>query len=162
MNDILKALSTPLWWLSVIIAGFAVNIAAAYAKPLLDRFLSSISSRYKAWSTDRKERIGKVSFYLLDHPQEAADLRGQVLHLTLKLVLVVAAGLFFTQALEFIAETSNLVWQAYIWLKIFIYFCTAVWAVVLFRRYVLFGAILKDYDNSVYSAADRYQLKKYD
>ena len=83
MTDIVKVLSSPFWWLSVIFAGFAVNISAAYAKPFVDRFLSAISRRYRTWSVDRKERISKVSFYLLEHPQEAADLRGQVLHLTL-------------------------------------------------------------------------------
>ena len=162
MTDIVKVLSSPLWWLSVIFAGFAVNIAAAYAKPFVDRFLSAISRRYRTWSVDRKERITNVSLYLLEHPQEAADLRGQVLHLTLKMVLAIAAGLFFTQTLKFVAETSNLMWQAYLWLKILIYFSATMWTIILFRHYLLLASILKDYDSSVYSAADRFRSKKYD
>ena len=92
MNEIVEAISSPVWWASVVVAGFLVNIIAAYAKPVVDRLLSAMSGRYRVWSEDRKQRIGKVSYYLLEHPQEASDLRGQVLHLTLKMLLVIVSG----------------------------------------------------------------------
>lgn len=155
-------MTSPLWWFTAIIAGFLVNILAAYAKPIVDRLLSSVSKRYSVWSTDRKERIGRVSYYLLNHPQEAADLRGQVLHLTLKMVLAVAAGLFFTQGFEFLSRAVDFPWEAYLWLKIVIYFTVTLITIILFRRYRLLATILRDYDASIYSADDRFREQKYD
>ena len=162
MKDIVDVLTSPLWWFTAIIAGLLVNILAAYTKPFLDRFLSAISKRYRVWSADRKERIGKVSFYLLEHPDEAADLRGQVVHLTLKMVLAIAAGLFFSQGFEFLAGAVEFTWEAYFWLKIVIYFTVTLITIVLFQRYRLLASILKDYDSSIYSAVDRFRKKKYD
>lgn len=162
MIDIFDTMTSPVWWFTVVLTSFAVNIIAAYTKPFLDNFLSSISDRYKAWSTDRKKRIGKVSYYLLEHPQEASDLRGQVVHLTLKIILVIAIGLFSIQVVDFMDETTGAGLRTYIWLKIVIYFCATSTTMALFKKYILLSSILKDYDKSVYSASDRYRLKKYE
>lgn len=161
MNSIIDTLASPLWWLTAIISGLAVNILAAYIKPVLDKLLSSISKTYRKWSLDRKERVGKVAYYLLENPQELADLRGQVIHLTLKMILTITAGLFLSLGLEFIIEVSTIKEEAYLWLKIIIYFITSLITIYLFQKYRILALILKDCDVSVYSAADRYKLKKY-
>jgi len=78
------------------------------------------------------------------------------------MVLVIAAGLFFSQGFEFLAGAVEFTWEVYIWMKIAVYFTFTLITIVLFRRYRLLALILKDHDDAIYSAADRYRKKKYD
>jgi hypothetical protein len=43
LQNVIDDISKPSWWLSVIIAGFLVNLLSAYAKPVLDKSLARYS-----------------------------------------------------------------------------------------------------------------------
>ena len=45
MNELLTNLSSPSWWIGVVIVSFAINLASAYAKTPLDRALARFSTR---------------------------------------------------------------------------------------------------------------------
>jgi uncharacterized membrane protein len=47
MAELLDSLRSPTWWISVVVAGFIVNLLAAYAKPWTDRATAAISA---VWS----------------------------------------------------------------------------------------------------------------
>ena len=45
MNDFSRDLKSPGWWLGVVVVSFLINLAAAYAKPIIDRFFARMSER---------------------------------------------------------------------------------------------------------------------
>jgi hypothetical protein len=47
MDRIWKELGNPVWWFSVVAAGLALNIAAAYLKTWLDKLLSGLSRTFR-------------------------------------------------------------------------------------------------------------------
>jgi len=61
MDELIKQLSSPGWWLSVVVAGIGINLASAYLKPLVDRVLGRTSgwwaARLDAASTARNQWI---------------------------------------------------------------------------------------------------------
>ncbi len=57
MNELLTNLSSPSWWIGVVIVSFAINLASAYAKTPLDRALARFSTR-------RRKRFERTQ---LDH-----------------------------------------------------------------------------------------------
>jgi hypothetical protein len=52
VDEIVKVLSSPAWWISVVVVGIAVNIVSAYLKPYLDSRLS----RFSGWWRVRSEK----------------------------------------------------------------------------------------------------------
>ena len=64
MNEIFETLTTPQWWISVVIVGIAINIFSAYLKPLLDNRFSTMFSWWKVRTEkqrkERSELINKV------------------------------------------------------------------------------------------------------
>lgn len=52
MADLVNLVTSPAWWISTTIVAFVVNIAAAYAKPILDQLAAT-------WSTMRKKQVKK-------------------------------------------------------------------------------------------------------
>jgi hypothetical protein len=64
MNDFLDNLTSFWWWFSVVVVGLAVNLAAAYLKPQLDKYMSghfeSRRRRMDAVSKARSERIAAI------------------------------------------------------------------------------------------------------
>lgn len=53
MDEITKNLSSPTWWISVVLVGLLINLASAYLKPAIDRLMSILSQR---WLTKAHER----------------------------------------------------------------------------------------------------------
>jgi hypothetical protein len=47
MNDFLRNLISPGWWFGVVIVSFLINLAAVYAKPVIDRIASGMSQRWR-------------------------------------------------------------------------------------------------------------------
>jgi hypothetical protein len=45
MTDFFLNLKSPGWWLGVVVVSFVINLAAAYAKPTIDRCLARLSDR---------------------------------------------------------------------------------------------------------------------
>jgi hypothetical protein len=55
MSDLFNNLSSPSWWIGVVIVSFAINLASAYAKVPLDRALGRLSKR-KREKSERAQR----------------------------------------------------------------------------------------------------------
>jgi hypothetical protein len=64
MDELRTSLASPVWWVSVVIAGLLVNLAAAYVKPTLDHWIGRWSSSYRARTAAqaqaRAEQIAKL------------------------------------------------------------------------------------------------------
>ena len=48
MDELLQNLSSPAWWVSVVVAGVVVNVVAHYLRQLLDSRLARVSTRWAA------------------------------------------------------------------------------------------------------------------
>ena len=59
MVEFFKQLESPSWWLTVVFAGFLVNLAASYLKPLFDKVISKLSSKYRSQRKEAKDRYDK-------------------------------------------------------------------------------------------------------
>ncbi|EME0896106.1 hypothetical protein VXI18_004488 [Vibrio parahaemolyticus] len=56
MEEILKSIASPAWWFTAIIAGVFASLTASYSKPLLDKFGSRVSQKYKARVSAKKAK----------------------------------------------------------------------------------------------------------
>lgn len=56
MDEIIQALSSPVWWFSVVIAGILINIISSYMKNSIDNSLSKVSGWWKV----RNENVKKI------------------------------------------------------------------------------------------------------
>ena len=67
MEDIMKSILQPSWWVSVIIASFLVNLLSAYAKPVIDNLMARYSSkRRQEKALKDKERENLISEITMD------------------------------------------------------------------------------------------------
>ena len=62
MDEILKTITSPSWWIGVVGVSFVVNILSAYAKSPFDSLLGSISRHWQQRSeSSRKRRNAQIS-----------------------------------------------------------------------------------------------------
>ena len=65
MESIAENFKSPSWWISVVVAGVVLHIAAAYLKALLDRSVSLFSRRWsertQVKATQRREAVARLS-----------------------------------------------------------------------------------------------------
>jgi hypothetical protein len=47
MEEFFKSLTSPVWWLSVVIVGVIISVVGAYLKVWIDKFFSLLSSAWK-------------------------------------------------------------------------------------------------------------------
>jgi hypothetical protein len=52
MSEFIKALTSPAWWISVVVVGILINLASAYVKHFLDKRLAKGST----WWRNRTEK----------------------------------------------------------------------------------------------------------
>jgi hypothetical protein len=73
MNDFLQDISSLYWWLSVVVIGILVDIAARYIPDVLGK----VSSRFRVMAIERNERVAKEReekiTFLMQHPDEIVD-----------------------------------------------------------------------------------------
>lgn len=64
MDEFIRNLSSPAWWVGVVIVGVFINLVSAYAKPVLDRITSHFGDKWKKRSSERQkaydEEISKL------------------------------------------------------------------------------------------------------
>jgi hypothetical protein len=58
MDKFIKEISSPYWWIGVVIIGIAINIASSYLKNIIEFILSRISNN---WKLKQKERTIKTA-----------------------------------------------------------------------------------------------------
>lgn len=65
---------SPAWWLTSVLVAFVVNIASAYARSPLDRFLASRSVRRREQQAKRSaERVARIARLRGDHHEQAME-----------------------------------------------------------------------------------------
>jgi len=64
MENVIQDIMTPVWWITVVIAGIVVNVLAAYLKKLIDKWGASFSlsrrEKQVQLKLERGERIQKL------------------------------------------------------------------------------------------------------
>jgi hypothetical protein len=89
----MRELTSPIWWISVVVVGLAVNLASAYLKPRLDALLLRSSSRWRSRSAERLAR----------RRQAVDELRSNEKHLAFAYLRVISARLEGVQHFAFSA-----------------------------------------------------------
>lgn len=56
MEEFIKSLSSPSWWIGVVIVGIVINIASAYLKNPIDKVLIHTSSSWRIRRTESLEK----------------------------------------------------------------------------------------------------------
>lgn len=56
MEEFINSLSSPSWWMGVVIVGVIINVASAYLKKPIDLLLSKVSSSWRARQTAAVEK----------------------------------------------------------------------------------------------------------
>jgi hypothetical protein len=69
MSDLFNNLSSPSWWIGVVIMSFVINLASAYAKAPLDRALGRLSKRRR----DKSERAQREISTMLEAAKRQKD-----------------------------------------------------------------------------------------
>lgn len=69
MNAILKQLTNPEWWFSVVVMGLVIGIAGAYLKDVFAKLLSSLSIRMKNHFSKQQKLNEKRAIRMIETPQ---------------------------------------------------------------------------------------------
>ena len=101
MNDFFRDLKSPGWWLGVVVVSFLINLAAAYAKPLIDGFFARMSERKLRKLESTKADLERQAEILTRTPDSIVLLTldeiklvlGAILSTTLCIALLVLASL---------------------------------------------------------------------
>ena len=75
VEQILSNLSSPDWWIGVVMVGVIISLCAAYLKPLLDKVFSSMSS-YWRMRVEKKEQQLKPEIEHLSNSENARIMAG--------------------------------------------------------------------------------------
>ncbi|MCJ7635824.1 hypothetical protein MUP77_25965 [Candidatus Bathyarchaeota archaeon] len=70
MKEFVESLSSPAWWIGVVVVGILINIASAYLKPRIDTTLAGISVWSSQRTQKRKEHREKLIELLAKNPQK--------------------------------------------------------------------------------------------
>ena len=156
MDELIKQLSSPIWWVSVIVAGFLVNLFAAYAKPIIDKIVSRYSKARRDRVEDHKRRLDGTIDYLLDNPSEVMDLKLDVITTIMQIILSSAFAIFVTQLLDMLMKLGYFHWEIGTLLKIIIYLIFSVRIIMSVRKYFLLKRILNAYLHVVHTVESRF------
>jgi len=96
MDELLKNLTSLSWWIGVVIVGFLVNISSSYFKPWFDKISSRYSEKKKLESEERQRVFEDTVQYLIENPFELLEIRLTVIYYNLRMILFIAAGIFFS------------------------------------------------------------------
>jgi hypothetical protein len=68
MNDLFLNLKSPGWWLGRRIVSFLIQLASAYAKPLIEGFLATVSDRRRKKLEQAKIELNRQAEILASRP----------------------------------------------------------------------------------------------
>ena len=102
LEDFAKLIASPVWWISTVVVAFLVNIAAAYAKPLFDRFVARWSKRRAQRIEERDKREDAVVDYVIEDPNRLVDLRTDATFTALRMLIAFSIAVFWTSFFRFV------------------------------------------------------------
>ena len=74
MEEIVKAVTSPAWWVLAVLVGFMVNVASAYCKTPLDQLIAKVSARWKARVDKQGNAFLSRALELAKNPEDMAEL----------------------------------------------------------------------------------------
>lgn len=160
MNDLLTELSRPSWWVSVVVAGFLVNLVAAYAKPLVDRLAGYYSASRRQRLADKQRRLDRAVSYLLKNPAELVDLKLESILVVLKATIASAMAVLLVQFLEALVGF----FYAFSFLRIIlvpVYCVAAVFIMAKVRYYFRLRPMLRAYAKAAHTIANRFESDEF-
>jgi len=177
MNDILAQLSSPVFWVCVVLTGLLINLASAYTKPALDRIGSRISRARRKRFVAKQRRLDRAVDYLLSNPNEVTDLKLDrvglllgILLFCLMAVLVALAAQFlheyarFLREYAYVATVFRLIVYAEGWVFVAqgaLFVAVALGIAMGVRRYLALGTFLAAYRRAAHTAVSRLLTDDY-
>lgn len=70
MDKILSNLTSPAWWIGVVLVGTLVSLIAAYLKPVIDKVLSRLSTYWKERVEQKNKKREEEIMFLRDNPEQ--------------------------------------------------------------------------------------------
>lgn len=92
-DDFLKELAKPSWWIGVVVVGFLINLASAYAKPLIDKTLGEFWLSSKEAAERKESLIIERARRLLESPLLVVELKLDILKHTLRAIFLTASAI---------------------------------------------------------------------
>lgn len=101
MGQFLNDLSSPYWWLSVVLVGIIINIVTEYLKPLIDKIWVAWSQRRRRKAQEEEAKSQKLRELLEEDSRRQEIWVGRMIdeqirsnrYLVMALLLLVASGL---------------------------------------------------------------------
>lgn len=102
MEDFVKQIASPVWWLSTVVVAFMVNIVAAYAKPFFDRTVARWSKKRSQRIEEKMMREDAVVDYVIEDPHRLVDLRTDAIFTALRMLIAFSIAVFWTSLFRFV------------------------------------------------------------
>lgn len=108
MENFIKDILNPYWWVSVVIVGFVINISAAFIKQRLDNTLNLYSKKRKTKSEEKKlleiKEINKISksefLIIMKSIEEFRERLSTLLYLILAIIFLVFIVIFSLEIIQ--------------------------------------------------------------
>lgn len=131
LTEIINELSKPIWWVSVVIAGIAINLISSYLKGALDKKLSGASSWWRSRSDTRRRaweiRLQRLKSSSEERRQaEASEIRNRLQSLHLLLMALFLSVLSFSTGISSLSRPLGIVCLCFSALTIFLAFLAHV------------------------------------
>jgi len=75
MDDIIKELNRPSWWIGVVFFGLLVSVSANYVKEWLDKVISKYSEKRKLKLENKQAELEKEAETFLSNPMSILELK---------------------------------------------------------------------------------------
>jgi hypothetical protein len=98
MEEIVKAFTSPAWWVLAVLVSLIVNVASAYCKTPLDQLIAKVSATWKARFEKENNAFLTRALELAKSPEDAnelfqEELRTRINYVTLYLYALVLFGM---------------------------------------------------------------------
>ena len=146
------------WWISVVIAGLLINLAAAYLKPTIDTWVASRSKKKKEKLEKEKEEELKIIEKLTSSPTSAIELRVERSRSLLKLILYIVLALLVRDITSILFQGEwiyrmnfgiNIPWEARDVTVFFAYFIILVLTIIELNFIRRSTKLLRAHDKSL-------------
>lgn len=108
MENIVEELSSPVWWVTVVIAGFLINVIAAFVFKKLDNSFSNFSSRFREMSEQRRSERDQRVEHLRNDYKSLYLISLDEIRYRLRMVQGVVLGVFIFVFVEFASVRLNI------------------------------------------------------
>lgn len=161
MEEIMKYLTNPVWWITVVFVSFLLNVLAAYFKNFLDNLISKVSESRKKRIDNDNEKMEKLIDYLLDNHSEVTDLRLDIIIAVLKVILITAISIIVILSIDIILLFFTLPENTYFIYKFLSYLIFSYLIISRIRDYFFLRNVLVQYNKCVHTISSRFKKDEF-